>query len=345
VSLGSASRAGTALLPGDILVANKFQQNGGGTEYRVQRVDPVTGARTTVGSTSDIGAFLVDLDVDALGRIYAIAGVSVYRFQSQSYDALDPSHNRELVSSGGELFSQNGVDVGYDGLLYVAGQNPNSAVPQIVRVDPALYDPQHPHDNQQVVALGGLLTGIAYDVAIDAVSGRLYVTTSDDLVRIDPDAYNASDPSANQEDIANPPLFGWGGPLTLEADRRVVTGGGWRVDPSICVPVQLCEVTSVTDASGATGIALEVSGSLLLAEAFGPDKLLRVFPAAYDPDHPKANQHTLVAMDPLAQTDEFHGVAVMPEPDFMLAGSSALLALGLAWRRAFDHGRRKTAAK
>jgi len=119
-ALGATARAGTILQAGDIVVATQFSETGSPIETRVERIDPVTGARTTIGSLSDKNELLADVDVDALGRVYALGAVTIYRFQPQTYDAGDPTHNREVVSTGGQLFSMNGFDLGFDGLLYVA---------------------------------------------------------------------------------------------------------------------------------------------------------------------------------------------------------------------------------
>ena len=192
---------------GDLIVADR------GTNGRVLRIDPRTGAQTQIG----FGGYLGDLRhvaLDAQGFVYLAVhnhGVvpKIVKLDPNAFDPLDLFANQEIVASGGWFAPSNGpwdLDFAPDGSLYVV----NAQDWNVIRVDVGAYDPLDPFANQEIVGAGGAFTGIRGLATED--DGHLIVTNQTGgqpraVVRLDPDAYDPLNPASNQAVLTSgPPL-------------------------------------------------------------------------------------------------------------------------------------------
>ena len=335
-----AARAGVILLPGDIVVLNVALSIG--SPQSVLRVDPATGAQAQIGQVHDA----TDLEVDELGRVYVLddTGDEIVRIQPQSFDAMHPTNNQEVVwtipsaahQCGGQGFGRSN-----DGTLLIACSFGN----EVLRVDPALYDASNPGSNQAPVAQGGLVDAAhgVLDVAIDPVLGSAYVTTFTDLVEIEPAAFDPSDPSANQLELK--PLGTCCHYIAIDFERRLVLASQIAIgritpsDPMNSDPLVNTTMLPMHAEDGSSvvpgGIAVERTGNYVVTDGAlinNISKIVRIFPATFDP---KTDSVSVQTVSDAGLLDHPVSLAIMsaPEPAVALSQLVAFGVIALLTRR------------
>jgi sugar lactone lactonase YvrE len=283
VLVPAADAAAIALSPGDILVADQLAVGGSGG---VIRVDPASGAQTTVSSGGSFvhpSGVALEADGDILVADYSAFGGDdgpggVIR--------VDPASGAQTtVSSGGSFATPFGVALEADGDILVVDQDAFGGSGGVIRVDPA-------SGAQTPVSSGGSFQNPS-GVALEA-DGNILVA--------DPTAFGGSggvirvDPAGGaQTTVSSGGSFVTPVGVALEADGDILvadqfafdnfSGGVIRVDAATGAQT---EVSSGGSFAHPFGVALEADGDILVADrsAFGgpgidgPGGVIRVDPAS-----------------------------------------------------------------
>jgi streptogramin lyase len=238
---------------GDIYVADP-------SASAVIRIDPTTGAQTTVASAPDV-ADPLGITVDATGDLIVLDTAPPKRILR-----IDPSSGAVTTVTSDTLFSgPNDLAVEASGKIVVAdgstGYPPDNG--GILRVDPVT-------GAQTAVSLGGSF-GCPDGIAIEASGGILASTTSacagagKAIVRVDP-------VTGSQSVVSSGGIFVEPQRLAVEADGKILlTDGGAgqairRVHPVTGTQSTVSSGGLFTASGfGIAGIALEANGDILVA--------------------------------------------------------------------------------
>lgn len=308
----ASAAAAQPLATGDLVV---------GDGATLVAVDPVSGEQVIHGVAT---ANVRDVAVDTQRRLLALTvGGSIERFEPAAYDENDPAANRETV---GLLVGARGVALDSDGTLLVADDDDD----RLMRIAPDDYEAGDPAANQSLVSSNGLLDG-PLDVAIDADLDVAYCATQTKVVSID----LAADPGSNQAQVAQN-AFVWAS-LAVLPDGRIAAAGPsivTRIAPALYNPgmpfANLSPISNGGELQQPTGLAVEASGTVVVPE-FSDGDVVRIFPDAYEPGDPPANQDVVTTFD---VAPDLHGIAVVPEP-----GAVALQAVAFASLLGFARSR------
>jgi len=201
--------------------------------------------------------------------LFVTDGSQVFGIDPAAFVQADPTANRELVGSGGDLMGARDVAVGAGGVLFVATVNG-----PVVRVDPDAYDPGDPGANQSVVGLGGASSEDT-DIAIGD-NGELFVAevsiSGSRIVRYDPDSFDPADPGANQLSIYS------GGDIAIPAAVVLDATGDLLVLDSIgVIRIDLASGAQSVVAAGTFGVPF---AKLAIADDIAAVPAMRAIPAA-----------------------------------------------------------------
>ena len=264
--LPAAEAGAVELKAGDILVADEdaFSAYGG-----VIRVDPATGAQTTVASGapfSSPGDVAVEADRDIL-----VADQEAFGGPGGVIRVNPADGAKTTVSSGGSFVDPSGIAVEADGDILVADANAFGGGGGVIRVDPAT-------GAQTTVSSGGSFQQPS-DIALEADGDILVAENNlEKVIRVDPATGAQTTVASSTGKIDS---------IAVEADGDIlVTRPGFslpdrviRVNPSTGALTTLSEGGSF---NLPLGIAVEADGDIVVAdqEAFGgPGGVIRVNPA------------------------------------------------------------------
>ncbi len=225
--LGAGESAAVALNPGDIIVADYDAFGGPGG---VIRVDPVTGAQTTISSG---GSFVqpFGIAIDAAGNLLVTDHLAFGG--SGGIIRVDPTTGAQTtISSGGSFVQPRGIAIDAAGNLLVADYAAFGGGGGIIRVDPTT-------GAQTTIASGGSFVFGLYGIAIDAAGSLLVADLnafggSGGIIRVDPTT-GAQTTIASGGSFVEPygiAIDAAGSLLVVDARAFGGLGGIIRVDPT-----------------------------------------------------------------------------------------------------------------
>jgi len=240
-----------AFSPGDVFVVESGSA-------RISRVDPVTGAVTTVAQGGNLGAPR-DLAFDASGDLLVVDATpgSLIRIDLETGE-------QTVIASGGDLTGPlRSLAVESDGEVLATALTADA----IVRVEPET-------GAQEIVNATPILSSVGLAIEAD---GQILVA---DITGGAPDAIRRVDPITGAVSTLNG-QFSNPRDLALDASGQLLVtdiqdavGPVWAVDPASGVRSL---VSDDPDLLGPEGIAVEADGRILVAEPSGA--LLRIDPA------------------------------------------------------------------